>query len=155
MRPLSQFFAGILFLSGCTSVQPELWQPLPQTIELIEQITFSATLGRQITLPKGTYRYWYSNDLGYFFANQESELTMVQKAAFTAEKNTRFKGGLCLSRRAKSVSAYRLSTESEEAKKMGEVAHLAARTAGDRDGLYRALEGVLPKEVVAKLELKP
>ena len=141
---------------GCAGpVQPRLWQPLPQAITLIQPTKFHARGVGDVTLPVGTYRFWYQNKFGYFFGNEDHEIEFVEDRMFGTAPVRHFKGGLWLSNREPSVMVYELSTEIAQSKKIGEIAHFAAMEQGDKDGIARVFRGVVPAGVVSQIGLKP
>lgn len=105
-------------------------------------------------MPRGDYVYWYSNKFGYFYANNAAMIRCTYKPVLGAAKEESFKGGIWLSNRVDAVLIYELSTVAADAKKTGELAHLAAWEAGDKDGLARNWRGEIPMHHRTKLVFK-
>jgi hypothetical protein len=156
MKIVTLVLCGWLLVCGCAGpVQEALWRPLPTSITLTQPLAFHARGVGDVTLPSGEYRYWYQNKLGYFYANDDQAIQFKEDRLVGAAHVRSFKGGIWLSNRAPQVLVYELSTVAEQSKKTGEIAHLAAMEAGDKDGRYRVFRGVVPKEVVEKIGIKP
>jgi len=139
-----------VFVAGCASVKPWLWQPVPEKLVLARDLTFhNPTFERgEITLPAGDYVRWYENDFGYYYAIKEK--LIIQRVGKMMQQ---FSGGIWLAKRGDVVLIYELSSVDKNARKTGEVAALAHWEAGDTDKLARDPKGMLPKEFRPELGL--
>ena len=119
------------------------------------EITFTVRTTGRLTLPGGEYRHWYSDKSGYFFANDESEFVLVSRRGFGREKTERFKGGLWLSRRSRTVMVYQWFTTLDEARQVGEAVPLAPGALDKPGGPFGVFRGEVPWEVAAHLGRVP
>lgn len=155
VKKLLCYLVLVVGLAGCAApVNPALWNPRPHVVEVLEDLEFQQKGVGKLFVPRAEYTYWYSNKFGHFYGNDSSRIRVDYKTAFGTAKTEEFKGGIWLSNRIDAVLVYQLSSVAEDAKKVGEVAHLAAWEAGDKDGLARNWKGQIPAELRSKLNFK-
>jgi len=144
------FWIVAILMAGCAApIDSSLWQPLPKRIVLSEPLSFQARGVGRFTLPAGEYRLVHQNKFGYFYGS-EGAVEFVEDSIIGSPRRVSFKGGLALSNRERSVIVYELTVPGAMP---GELGHLAAAEAGDKDGRFWRMRGRIPDEVARSLRM--
>ena len=150
VRSLACILAGFsLILAGCStpSVQPQLWKAaghadVPSVLEIREPLVFSDAKTREsFVVPAGHYILWYQNKFGYDYRQEGTKIRRTNAKGIVDE----FEGGLELAKRIDIITLYQLVSLTDGTQKHGEIAHLAALEAGDKDGFTRNWVVNLPR----------
>jgi len=132
---------------GCVAPQPHLWKnggtEVPASFEVKAPLTFTdGKTHESFSIPPGTYRLWYQNKFSYYYRAEGTKIRRTDANGTVSE----FLGGLDLAKRVDIVGVYQLITTADDYKKNGELTHLAALEAGDKDGQVRRWIVNLPRE---------
>lgn len=148
-------FIALGVLSGCVSVKPDLWKPLPNEIVVTNDITYNNHHFDRgtITLPSGHYVLKYQNGDGYYYALEGKEIS-EKVLGFTGEKIDTFNGGLHLWNRLKKIEVYQLMPLNSPNNKTGEVGYIAAWSGGEKDGNVRLPRSFVPEELWTSLKIE-
>jgi hypothetical protein len=138
-----------LILAGCFAppIQPQLWKAsgsteVPAAIEIREPLVFSDAKTREsFVVPAGRYVLWYQNKFGYDYRQEGTKIQRTNAKGIVDE----FEGGLELAKRVDIITLYELVSLADGTRKYGEIAHLAAFEAGDKDGFTRNWVVNLPR----------